>query len=137
MVSITDVEPKKLIGRAAEELKKSIKMPGWAIYIKTGVHNERPPEQKDWWYTRAASMLRHIYLKGPLGVSKLRKHYGGLHRRGHKPAHTARAGGKVIRTILQDLERLQLIEKIEKPKKGRKISPQGQKFLSGIAKSLK
>jgi small subunit ribosomal protein S19e len=27
----------------------------------------------DWWFVRAASMLRKLYLRGPIGVSRMRK----------------------------------------------------------------
>ena len=136
MVSIRDTDQKLLIEKTAEQLKGKLKMPEWAIYAKTGVSRERPPEDPDWWFIRSASMLRKIYLDGPVGVSRLRSYYGGRHRRGHKPAHFARGGGKIIRTILQDLEKLGLIEKTEKPN-GRKLTSEGQKFLNSIAKGIK
>ena len=49
-------------------------------------------------------MLRKLYMNGPVGVSQLRKEYGGRKRRGVRPAHFAKAGGNIIRTILQQLE---------------------------------
>src|SRR3989338_2102140 len=111
MTSFRDKEAGVVIKNAAEELKKQMKMPDWALYVKTGVSRERPPEQEDWWFLRSASVLRRIALDGPVGTQRLRSYYGGRHRRGHKPAHFARGGGKVLRTILQDMEKLGLIEK--------------------------
>ncbi|MBN2112236.1 40S ribosomal protein S19, partial [Candidatus Woesearchaeota archaeon] len=72
MASIFDVDQTELIEQAAEELKKmpEIKAPEWALFVKTGVSKERPPVRNDWWYVRVASVLRRIYLKGPVGVSK-------------------------------------------------------------------
>ena len=137
MVSARDANPKLLIDKTSEELEKRIHMPNWAKYVKTGVSKERPPEQKNWWHIRAASILRRIYVDGPVGVSKLKTYYGGLKRRGHKPAHFRKGSGKVIRVILQDLERSGLIEKVNKPKKGRVITKEGQKFLDKIAKECK
>jgi small subunit ribosomal protein S19e len=137
MVSPRDVEAGKLIEKAAEELKSSIKAPEWSHFVKTGVSRERAPENKDWWYIRAASLMRKIYMKGPMGVSKLRELYGGRKNLGHRPSHARKGGGKVIRTILQDLEKIQMIEKAEKPKKGRIVSSKGEKFLVKIAKELK
>ena len=137
MVSARDANPKLLIDKTSEELEKRIHMPDWAKYVKTGVSKERPPEQKNWWHIRAASILRRIYVDGPVGVSKLKTYYGGLKRRGHKPAHFRKGSGKVIRVILQDLERSGLIEKVNKPKKGRVITKEGQKFLDKIAKECK
>ncbi|MFH0832297.1 MAG: 30S ribosomal protein S19e [Candidatus Aenigmatarchaeota archaeon] len=131
---IHDIEADKLIKKAAESLKEKMQMPAWAVYVKTGVNRERPPEQSDWWFIRAASILRRIYLDGPVGVERLKSYYGGLHRRGHKQAHFAKAGGKIIRTILKDLEKLNFVEKVDKPKKGRKITKEGIKFLNQAAK---
>lgn len=137
MVSARDAKPELLIKKTSEYLKTRIHMPDWAKYVKTGVCKERPPEQKDWWHIRSASLLRKIYLDGPVGVSKLRTYYGGLKNLGHQPSHFRKAGGKIIRTILQDLERIGLIEKVNKPKKGRVITREGQRFLDKIAKECK
>lgn len=136
MVSIHDSERQNLVAKTADALKGKIKMPEWAVFVKTGISRERPPEQEDWWYIRAASMLRRISISGPVGVSRMRSYYGGLQRRGHKPAHFAKGSGKIIRAILQDLEKAGLIQKSEKPR-GRKITPEGQKFLNSIAKQVK
>jgi len=135
MVGARDIPANELIEKASAELEKKITMPDWARIVKTGVSRERPPEQKNWWYLRSASILRKVYIEGPVGVSRLRTFYGGLHRRGHKPAHYAKGSGKVIRVILQDLERAGLIEKVNKPKKGRVATREGQKFLDKVAKS--
>ena len=141
MVSVKDTGSSELVKKAAEELKKSMKMPSWAAYIKTGISRERPPEQRDWWFLRSASVLRRIYVDGPVGVSRLRTYYGGRQRRGHKMAHFAKGSGKIIRVILQDLEKLGYVKKTPKTGKsvivGRVITPEGQKFLSAVAKQVK
>ncbi len=134
MVSIRDVNAAKFIDSIAEELPKHTKMPEWALYVKTGVSKERLPEQANWWYIRSASILRKISLEGPVGVSRLRTYYGSLHRRGHKPAHFAKGSGKIIRTILQDFEKIGYIE--NKKPKGRAVTKTGQKFLNQIAKNI-
>jgi small subunit ribosomal protein S19e len=134
-----DTSPQKLILKLSEELKKndSIKPPDWSKYVKTGVSEERPPTQEDWWFLRSAALLRKIYINGPVGVLKLRTAFGGRRRRGHKPAHHRKAGGKIIRLMLQQLESAGLVKKVEKPKKGRIITPKGQKLLSKTASGLK
>jgi len=134
-----DVPPQKLIGRLSEELKKNgnIKPPEWSRFVKTGVSTERPPSQEDWWFLRSAAILRKIYLKGPIGTQRLRNIFGGRRRRGHKPAHHRKAGGKIIRLILQQLENANYIKKTEKPRKGRIITPKGQRLLSKMASELK
>lgn len=133
------IPPEKLIKRLSEELKKNdnIKPPEWSKYVKTGVSSERPPIQPDWWFLRGAAVLRRIYLKGPVGTQRLRTVFGGRRRRGHKPAHHRKAGGKIIRTILQQLESAGYVKKVEKPKKGRVITPKGQSLLNKISKGLK
>jgi small subunit ribosomal protein S19e len=137
MVSIKDADQQRLIKQVSVELRKNMQMPDWAAYVKTGVSRERPPENEDWWFLRSASMLRKISLEGPVGVQRLRSYYGGRQRRGHKPAHFRKGSGKIVRVILQDLEKLGYIKKVEKPKKGRIVTSQGQKLLSAAAKTVK
>jgi len=136
MVTAREVEPQKLVERLKEELKKmeEIKPPEWARFVKSGVHKQRPPEQPDFWYIRAASVLRRIYIDGPVGVERLRSYYGGARKRGYFPKHFRKGSGAIIRKILQQLEKAGLVEKSAK---GRKISPKGQKLLNGIAAEVK
>ena len=133
---IEDIPTSKLIEKAAEELKKinEIKPLEWAKFVKTGRHKERPPVSKDWWYIRAASILRKTYVLGPIGVSKLRRKYGGRKNRGHKPEHFYPASGSVIRKILQQLEKSTLIQQNKiGNRKGRILTPKGTSFLDKIA----
>lgn len=134
MTSAHDVDQQKLVDHMSLQLKDKITMPEWARFVKTGVSRERQPEHQDWYYARSASMLRKIYLDGPVGTERLRTYYGGLHRRGHKPAHFARGGGKIIRTILQQLEGAGYVKK---EKKGRSVTAVGQKFVDTCAKNTK
>jgi len=136
MVTAREVEQQKLVERLKEELKKmeEIKPPEWARFVKSGVHKQRPPEQPDFWYIRAASVLRRIYIDGPVGVERLRSYYGGARKRGYFPKHFRKGSGAIIRKILQQLEKAGLVEKTAK---GRKISPKGQKLLNGIAPEVK
>lgn len=133
MVTAREVPATELIRKLKEELKKSeeITPPPWAKFSKSGAHRERPPEQADFWHIRSASILRRIYLDGPVGVQRLRTYYGGLKKRGYNPSHFRRGGGAMIRKMLQQLESAGLIEKIDK--RGRKITPKGKKLLDGIA----
>jgi small subunit ribosomal protein S19e len=134
MVSARSTDQSKLVAKMSVQLKEQVQMPEWARFVKTGVSRERQPEQPDWYYLRSASVLRKIYNDGPVGVEKLRSYYGGLHRRGHKPAHFAKGSGKLLRTILQQLE---AAEYVKKEKKGRSITPKGQKFVDSAAKQVK
>ncbi len=135
MVSARDVDTKLLIDNAATALKSEMEMPAWALFVKTGPHKQRAPEQRDWWYIRSAAVLRQIYLNGPVGVEKLRSYFGGRKRRGHKPPHFRKGSGKIIRTILLDLEKTGYVQK--QGKSGRIVTPKGQKFLDSMAKQVK
>lgn len=132
MITVREVSAEKFNEKLKEELKKikEISPPKWAHFVKSGTHKERPPVQKDFWYIRTTSVLRRIYLDGPVGVSRLRTYYGGRKRRGHKPAHFRKASGNILRKILQQLEKTNLIEKT---KRGRKVTSAGQRFLDRIA----
>jgi small subunit ribosomal protein S19e len=136
MVSVKEVKAEKLIEKLKEELskEKEIQPPVWSKFAKSGAHRERPPQQKDFWYIRAASILRRLYIDGPVGVSKMRTYYGGRRRRGYKPAHFRKASGNFLRKILQQLEKAGLIEKA---KGGRKVTAKGQKLLNRVAFEVK
>lgn len=135
---IRDIPAATLIEKAAEELKKTenVKQPQAYAFVKSGVNVERPPQQEDFWYIRSAAILRKLYIDGTVGTQRLRNAFGGKRRRGHRPAHHAKAGGKFIRTMLQQLEKEGLVKKNDKPK-GRVITPKGQKFLNAVAKGIK
>jgi len=136
MTTVYDVPPDKLTKSVGAKLKKNkaISMPEWSKDVKKGRSKELPPEDKDWWWVRCASVLRQIYLHGPVGVSRLRTYYGSSARRGVKKAHFRAASGKIIRVLLSQLEQA---EYVTKTKKGRKISPKGQSFLDDAAHELK
>jgi len=133
MTTAYDVPAEPLIKRLAEKLKNEykIKPPEWAKWVKTGAHKERPPENPDWWYIRVASILRKIYLRGPIGVSRLRNLYGGRRDRRVKPYRHVKGSGSIIRKALQQLEELELVEKVEG--KGRRIAPKGQSLVDNTA----
>ena len=136
MGTIYNCDPSELIEKAAEELKKlePIKAPDWAPFVKTGVHKEIPPSIKDWWYVRAASVLRHVYRFGPIGVSKLRVKYGGKKNRGVKPEHFYKGSGSILRKIIQQLEKEGFVKKdLKSLRKGRLITAKGKKFLDDTA----
>ncbi len=133
------IEPEKLIKRVAEELKKieTLKMPDWAKFVKTGPSRERVPMDEDWWYTRSASIFRTVYLRGPIGVNKLRQKYGSKKNRGHKPERFYKASGKIIRVILRQLETAGFVKQAEiGVHKGRIVTNEGRSFLDKTATTL-
>jgi small subunit ribosomal protein S19e len=138
MVLPTDVSPQELAREVANALKEKITAPKWAVFVKTGSHKERPPLEKDWWYIRAASVLRTIYRSGPVGVSKLRSKYGGAKNRGVKPHQFTKASGSILRKILQQLEAAGFVAKVkEGVHKGRIITPAGISLLAKAAARIK
>ena len=130
-----NISKTELIQKMAEELKKlsSIKPPEWAQFVKTGRDKDRPPVRKDWWYTRAASVLLAVWDLGPVGVSKLRRKYGGRKNRGFKPERFYKAGGNIIRKVLQQLESEELIKKDSRGiHKGRVITKKGMALVNSF-----
>ncbi|MDL5502664.1 MAG: 40S ribosomal protein S19, partial [Candidatus Methanoperedens sp.] len=81
-----------------------------------------------------ASILRRIYIDGPVGVSRLRSFYGWRHRNGNKPIHHAKGSGSIAREALQQLEKAGFVKN---QKTGRIISPSGQAFMDNSANEVK
>ena len=137
MATPFDVPPSLFIERLKDELKtvKEISPPEWASYVKTGVHKERPPEQPDWWYYRAASILYQLYRRGIVGVGELRNHYGGRKDRGVRPEHTRKGSGAIIRNALKQLEEANLVKTVNG--KGRVISSEGRRLLDLLSTEIK
>jgi small subunit ribosomal protein S19e len=134
-----DVPADKLIPAVAAALKNvpDIKAPSWAAFVKTGVNRERPPVQKDWWQIRAAAMLRRIGMIGPVGTSKLAKHFGGAKNMGHRPEMFKAASTNIIRKLLQQLEKAKLIKHGAKGvHKGRMLTPEGHSLLDKTADGI-
>ncbi len=131
-----DVPQGELVKNLSVKLKQELKMPSWAMFVKTGVHKERPPTGEDWWYVRAASMLKKVHNLGPVGVAKLRRKYGGKKNRGVEPEKFAKGSGKIARTLLQQLEQAQLVRNNQKGiHRGRIITQKGVSYLEEAAKA--
>jgi small subunit ribosomal protein S19e len=136
LTTIYDVPAETLINSVAQKLKndQKVKPPEWAKFAKTGCHKELAPDNSDWWFVRCASLLRRIYIDGPVGVSRLRSFYGGRHRNGVTPVNFSKGSGSVAREALQQLEKSGFIKT---QKTGRTISPQGQAFMDNAANEVK
>ena len=119
-----------------EELKKikEIKAPEWAPFVKTGAHKERPPVQEDWWYQRTASILKKVSYFGPIGVNRLSRYYGGRKNRGYKPERKYNGSRNIIRKILQQLEKAELIKSVNAPRAGKVITKKGNDLLKKVNK---
>jgi len=126
-----DVYNKKLadILKAMDEFKQ----PEWSYFVKTGLNRQRPPQEADFWHKRAASILRQIYIRKVVGVSRLRTRYGGLYNRGMKPERFRKSSGKIIRVILQQAEKAGLLQKVLEGKRfGRSLTEKGKDLLEGV-----
>jgi small subunit ribosomal protein S19e len=132
-----DVPASKFIERLARYLRENVDevqpLP-WATFVKTGTHVEKQPQDPNWWFTRAASILRKVYIHGPIGLESLRSDYGGRKNNGVKKSHVTKAGGSIIRKILQQLETAGLIQ-TKKPQ-GRVMTPKGRKLMQEVAGDL-
>ena len=136
MPTAYDVPPAILIERLTEYIKEEVpevKPPEWALYVKTGVGRKTVPTQDDWWYRRAAAVLRKIYLYGPLGIETLRTMYGSRGKFGVRREHHRKGSGAVIRRILQQLESAGLISKTPK---GRVVTPKGRSIVDQISTDI-
>jgi|TARA_B100001750_G_C15423805_1_gene554391 small subunit ribosomal protein S19e len=136
MAKVYDVPPDELISRLTEILKtEDIPAPAWTVFVKTGAHADKPPQKSDWWYTRCASILRKIYLHGPLTVNDLRTIYGDGKRKMYYGArHHRDASGAIIRNAIHGLEKLGYLEKVEK--KGSVVTRQGMQKLDKLSTEI-
>ncbi len=137
MITPHDVPAPKLIEKVAKYLKENVDAvtpPAWASVAKTGSHVEKQPQNPEWWYVRSASLLRKVYVHGPIGLERLRAEYGGQKGFTVTREHAFKSGGSNIRKALQQLQAAGLIE-ITRPK-GRKVTKEGRKLLQELAEDL-
>ena len=133
-----DIPPQVFIEKLAQYVKDNIDQvtpPSWAPYAKTGTFTARQPQNSNWWFTRCASLLRKIYLKGPIGVERLRAQYSGRKDQGTRPEHVRKGAGGNIRKIFQQLEAAGLVENIKG--QGRVLTSEGRRLLDTIATEMK
>lgn len=138
MLTPNDVPASKFIEKLAKYLKENVEEitpPAWASMAKTGAHVQRLPDNPDWWYVRCASLLRKIYIHGPIGIERLRAAYGSRKDFGIRPEHAVRAGGSAVRKAMQQLEAAGFLEKVSP--NGRRITKEGRKQLDAVAEDLK
>ncbi|KAI1886307.1 hypothetical protein AGOR_G00212650 [Albula goreensis] len=116
-VTVKDVNQQEFVRALAAFLKKSgkLKVPDWVDTVKLAKHKELAPCDENWFYTRAASTVRHLYLREERRL----------------PRHFSCGSKNVARKVLQALEGLKMVEK--DPNGGRRLTPQGQRDLDRIA----
>lgn len=138
--SVYEMDSQEYNLKLAEALKRvpEFKAPEWIAFVKSSSSKERPIEDPDFWFKRAASILRQIYKRNVVGVNRLRTRYGSKKNRGVRPERFVKSGGKIIRTILQQAdkagftENIRIIKGTKEKKPGRKITAKGKAFLEEI-----
>jgi small subunit ribosomal protein S19e len=138
--SVYELNPQEYNLKLAEALKQipEFKSPEWVVFVKSGPAKERQIDDPDFWYKRAASILRQIYRRQSVGVNRLRTKYGSKKNRGYAPEKFKKSGGKIIRTILQQADSAGFTEidkgvkGVKSRKPGRKLTDKGKKFLEEL-----
>jgi small subunit ribosomal protein S19e len=112
--TVRDVSPESFIAAYAKHLKDQgqMQVPTWVDIVKTGSAKELAPYDEDWYFIRAASIARKVYLNKGVGCGQLQRWYGGSFRKRCQRSHFRKASGQIIRTILKDLTRMGLVETI-------------------------
>ncbi|KAK9717250.1 Protein component of the small (40S) ribosomal subunit [Basidiobolus ranarum] len=135
-ITVKDVNAHEFIKAYAAHLKRSgkLEIPKWVDLAKTATYKELGPYNQDWFYVRAASIARHVYLHKSVGVGHLRRLHGGSKNRGSRPSHHADGSGSVNRKALQSLEKLGIVE--QNATGGRKLTVDGQRDLDRISSQV-
>ena len=126
--------------KLAEALKQipEFEAPEWVEFVKSGPAKARPIEEEDFWYKRAASILRQIYKKKIVGVNRLKTKYGSKKNRGYQPEEFRKSSGKIIRVILQQADKAgfteiaKTVKGVRARKPGRQLTQRGKEFLEGV-----
>ena len=139
-MTIYDVDAQEYNLKLAEALKQvpEFEKPEWMEFVKSGPAKERPIDDPDFWYKRAASILKQIYKKKIVGVNRLRTKYGSKKNRGMRPETFKKAGGKIIRTILQQSDKAgfteiaKTVKGVRERKPGRQLTQKGKEFMEDV-----
>merc|ERR1711862_818349 len=153
-VTLKDVPANDFIAAYADFLKRTnkIELPKWVDLVKTGHYHELTPYDEDWFYTRAAAIMRKIYVKPNVGVGRLANKFGAKERNGSARKHHAKDSKAVIRACLKALEKAKLMTRYTDPKRTdfaedtrpdtdvklnrRVVSDEGKKTINNVAKDV-
>ncbi len=135
MATFYDAPVEPLLDALAEDLADRLEQPAWATYAKSGADAELPPEQANFWFRRAASVLRRVADQEPIGVERLSTAYGGTKDGSNRyrvaPSHRTDGSKNVLRTILQQLEEEGFVAVAEG--EGRVVTDEGRSYLDQTA----
>lgn len=137
MPTVFEVAAELFLEKLAAELKEAVvevKPPAWAGRAKSSAHSEMPPLADDWWYVRAASLMRKLYVHGAEGIRHLSAAYGGRMSKGPASERAWAGGRSSIRKILQQLEAAGLVEK--QGKEGRALTGKGRALMDQLASGI-
>jgi small subunit ribosomal protein S19e len=141
-VQIYEVCPDALNKALAEYLRSSelLVPPKNVDIIKTGHGKEMPPMDEDWFYKRAASVVRKLCINTIKGctsgvsVPRLSVSYGNIKNRGCRPSKNVRGSKGYLRKILQDLEKCDWVVKAEK---GRKLTNEAMGIIAQLVERVR
>ncbi|MEX0932500.1 MAG: 40S ribosomal protein S19 [Candidatus Pacearchaeota archaeon] len=139
-MNIYDENPGEYNIKLAEALKniQEIEAPEWIGFVKSSPSKERPIGDKDFWHKRTASIMKQLHKRKVVGVGRLRVKYGSKKSRGYKPEEFRKSGGKIIRLILQQLDKAGFTETTKpikglRGKTGRQLTEKGKKFMEDLS----
>merc|ERR1712134_218499 len=115
--TVKDVDAHEFVRQYAKHLKGKLTPMENHDLIKTGRFKELSPNDPDWYYVRAASVVRKIY--------------GSTYRKGVRTEHFCKVSGGLIRHICQQLEKAGIVQLYSKG--GRQITSAGMRDLDLIA----
>ncbi|KAL0229959.1 hypothetical protein PCE1_003523 [Barthelona sp. PCE] len=110
-----------------------LELPTEITYIKSAPGRELGPQDPDWFFKRAAAILRRVYIQPGIGLGGFAKYFGAKARNGHARNHGALAARGVIRRIIQNFEKAGLIEQSTK---GRVLSSEGRRVCDTVATNI-
>jgi small subunit ribosomal protein S19e len=135
--TLRDVSANKWVRTMAAHLKQSGKLfvPNCTELTKNSHGNERAPQNPDWYYYRAAAVLRRIYLRPGTGYGGLGKAFAVLKNNGSRPEKTIKAARGMLHWVCRSLEGLKLVQKGKQS--GRVLTRDGRRKCDAIAFNVK
>jgi len=142
--TVLDAPANKLVNQVASFFKEKniIKIPKYASLVKTSRANDCEPINPDYFYYKAAAIVRKLYVTKSknVGVGSLRVMFSKKERRGSQPPKTFRAGGKIIREIVIQLKNAGYVKnyggKEDETNSGLFLTQKGRSELDKIASGL-
>ena len=141
--TVLDVPANKLVNEVAAFFKEKniIKVPKYALLVKTSKSNDCEPINPDYIFYKAAAICRKLYVTKSknVGVGSLRSMFSKKQRRGCQPPKTFRAGGKIIRELVIQLKNAGYIQNYggeEETNSGLFLTKTGRSELDKIASGL-